>query len=65
MSSQIIKLVIFDCVFRLETEIWDIETAENRITAPALSNLHYYGVGLFLVDKDYCKLSPEGIALRY
>ena len=55
MSSQIIKWVIFDCVFRLDTEIWDIETAENRITAPALSNLHYYGVGLFLVDKDFCK----------
>ena len=42
-------------IFRLQTEIWEIETLENRIVAPALTQDHYREVGLFLVDKGYCK----------
>ena len=46
-------------IFRLQfvclTEIWEIETLENRIVAPTLTREHYREVGLFLVDKGYCK----------
>ena len=41
--------------FRAQTEIWDIETLENRIILPTLPSGNYGQFGLFLVDKGYCK----------
>ena len=41
--------------FRLDTEIWEIETLEQRIIAPKLKNGQYRDVGLFIVETEYCK----------
>jgi len=42
-------------IFRLETEIWEIETLENQIISPTLTDNDYREVGLFLVDVGFCK----------
>ena len=42
-------------IFRMLTEVWEIETLENRIIAPTLPDNYYREVGLFLVDIGYCK----------
>ena len=44
-------------IFRLQTEIWEMETLDNRIIAPTLTDEHYRDVGLFLVNIGYCKKS--------
>ena len=41
--------------FRLQTEIWEIQTLENQIISPTLPDGDYREVGLFLVDVGYCK----------
>ena len=55
-SKIIIIIELFSNLnFRLQTEIWEIETVENRVIAPSLPHSNYREVGLFLVDKGYCK----------
>ena len=47
------------CLFRVETEIWNFESGQNRTTNPTLASDNYSDFGIYLVDKDYCKLSNE------
>ena len=40
---------------RFGTEIWELETIENRIIPPTLTSNHYRDAGVFLVQAGYCK----------
>ena len=43
-------------VLRTPTELWDSETREGQIINPTLFQTYSYGIGLFLVDPDFCNL---------
>ena len=41
----------------VSTEFWNLEISEGEIFGPKLPRGDYsYGTGLFLVEKDYCKI---------
>ena len=50
-----------DNLFRLATEVWDIESSTDNIIAgkdiqPRLADGNYrYGIGLYAVDFDFCR----------
>ena len=39
-----------------DTEVWDLINADHKVINPSLpKNSYYYGIGLYLVDLEYCK----------
>ena len=38
------------------TEVWNISNGDNKIIQPTLpKNKYAYGIGLYLVDSDFCQ----------
>ena len=55
-QTMIIGGVEYDNYSPMVTEIWELENGINKISEPSLPFFpHYYGMALYIVDKDFCK----------
>ena len=63
VSGHLIKQLNLSCyhLFRLETEVWNYENQEdiknNTIKPVLLAGDYRYGVGVFAVDRNFCKIT--------
>ena len=57
IQGEFFKSMFNDKIFiRVMTELWEMETQQRRLIAPTLPhNAYAYGIGLFLVDIEYCR----------
>ena len=40
----------------LDTEVWELENGNNKLIEPYfLDGTYAWGIGLYLVDNDFCK----------
>ena len=45
----------------LVTEVWEFDNGNDKIIEPTLPDWHYsYGIALYVVEQDFCKLSSWG-----
>ena len=42
-----------DFFFSKETEVWELESGDNKVITPTLSD-YKYGIGLYAVDFNFC-----------